>query len=69
MLNAHSVPVSSEAAGYSVVKVRREKKFPSLTPIYRAFREPVFEEKSKNNCGKNMHNTKRFVKFVADKQN
>jgi hypothetical protein len=47
MLNAHSVPVSSEAAGYSVVKVRREKKFPSLTPIYRAFREPVFEEKSK----------------------
>jgi len=28
----------------------------------------VFEEKYKNNCGKNIHNIKRFVKFVADKQ-
>jgi len=47
MQNAHSVPISSEAAGYSVVKVRKEKNIPSLTPIYRAFREPVFKGKVK----------------------
>jgi hypothetical protein len=60
MLNAHSVPVSSEAAGYSVVKVRREKKFPSLTPIYRAFREPVFKEKVKR-IAKNHYEEQKYT--------
>jgi hypothetical protein len=47
--HAHSAPVSSQEAGYSVFKVIEEEKMfpPSITPNWRGRRIPVLVQKMK----------------------
>jgi hypothetical protein len=47
--HAHSAPVSSQEAGYSVFKVIEEEKMflPSITPNWRGRRIPILVQKMK----------------------